>query len=47
MLSCGVTTIVVPPAHVGHWLADLIILAPVLAVGAWIAIASIRDRRRS
>ena len=39
--------IVVPLAHAGHWLADLIVLVPVLAVGIWIAIATIRDRRRS
>jgi hypothetical protein len=47
VLPFAATVIVLPVAHAGHWLADLIILAPVLAVGVWIAIASFRDRRRN
>jgi hypothetical protein len=34
-----------PLAHAGHWLADLIFLAPLLGVGIWLAVAGIRDRR--
>ena len=36
----------VPLAHSGHWLVNLIYVAPVLLVVAWIGINSIRDRRR-
>jgi hypothetical protein len=36
-----------PVAHAGHWLADLIVFAPVLFVAVWLVVASIRDRRRS
>jgi hypothetical protein len=34
----------VPIAHTGHWLANVIMLAPVLGVGIWLAVVSIRDR---
>jgi flagellar biosynthesis/type III secretory pathway M-ring protein FliF/YscJ len=34
------------PAHVGHWLAELMYVAPVLAVVAWISIRSLLDRRQ-
>jgi hypothetical protein len=33
-----------PIAHAGHWLANVIMLAPVLGVGVWLAIVSYRDR---
>ena len=33
-------------AHVGHWLADLLYVAPVLVLVGWIAIRAIIDRRR-
>jgi hypothetical protein len=32
-------------AHVGHWLVNLIYLAPVILIVSWIGITSIRDRR--
>jgi hypothetical protein len=35
-----------PVAHAGHWLAELMYVAPVLAIVVWIAIRSIIDRRR-
>jgi hypothetical protein len=34
-----------PFAHATHWIADLIFLAPLFAVGVWLAVAGIRDRR--
>ena len=37
---------VVPLAHAGHWLAELIYVVPVLAVVGWISVRSILDRRR-
>ena len=33
-------------AHAADWLSSLAFLAPVVAVGAWIAIANRRERRR-
>ena len=33
-------------AHSGHWLTQLIFLAPVVAVVLWVAVATIRARRR-
>jgi hypothetical protein len=35
-----------PIAHAGHWVADLIIFAPVVGVGIWMAVTGIRDRHR-
>lgn len=32
-------------AHVGHWLADLLYVAPVLVVAAWIGGRALLDRR--
>ena len=40
------TDLVLTPAHVGHWLADLLYVAPVLVLVGWIAIRAIIDRRR-
>jgi hypothetical protein len=34
-------------AHPGHWLVDLLTLAPIAAVAAWFLIVAIRARRRS
>ena len=36
----------IPIAHAADLLVDLIYIAPVLLVVAWIGITSIRDRRR-
>jgi hypothetical protein len=33
------------PAHVGHWLADLLYVMPVLVIVVWISIRAIIDRR--
>jgi hypothetical protein len=38
--------VTLPLAHAGHWLAQLLYFAPVLAVGGWIALQSLRDKRR-
>jgi hypothetical protein len=32
--------------HAGHWVADLVLLAPVLLILGWVLIANYRDRRR-
>lgn len=32
-------------AHPGHWLVNLMYVAPVLVIGAWVGIQSLRDRR--
>ena len=37
---------VVPLAHAGHWLPELIYVVPVLAVVGWIGFRSLMDRRR-
>jgi hypothetical protein len=37
---------VTPVAHVGHWLAEVLYLAPVLVVVTWISVKAILDRRR-
>ena len=37
---------VLPLAHAGHVLADLLYVVPVLVVVAWIAIRAIIDRHR-
>ena len=31
-------------AHASHWLSNLIMLAPILGVGVWLAVVGIRDR---
>ena len=33
-------------AHAGHWLADLLFVAPVFLIVGWVLIANLRDRRR-
>ena len=35
------------PAHVGHWLAELMYVMPVLVIVAWISIRAIIDRRHA
>jgi cytochrome c-type biogenesis protein CcmH/NrfF len=35
-----------PVAHAGHWLAGLLYAAPVVVLGAAVAISSWRERRR-
>jgi hypothetical protein len=35
----------VPLAHVGHWLAELMYVMPVLAVVTWIAVRALLDKR--
>ena len=32
-------------AHVGHWLAELMYVMPVLAIVVWISVKAIIDRR--
>jgi len=34
-----------PLAHVGHWLVDLLYVAPLLVLGGIIAVGKLRDRR--
>jgi len=34
-------------AHAGHWLASLLYLVPIVALGAWLALAGWRERRRA
>jgi hypothetical protein len=36
---------IVVPAHAGHWLAELMYVAPVVAIVGWIGVRSILDRR--
>ena len=36
---------ILPLAHVGHWLVSVAYLVPVLAFGAWLAIQWVRGRR--
>lgn len=33
-------------AHAGHWLVNVIYVAPVILIVGWIGITSLRDRRR-
>ena len=33
-------------AHAGHWAESLLILVPTLAFIAWLAVVTVRDRRR-
>lgn len=33
-------------AHTGHWIADLMLLAPAVLVLGWVLIANYRGRRR-
>jgi len=35
-----------PIAHVGHWLADTLYVAPVIIVVGWISVKAIIERRR-
>ena len=36
----------VPLAHSGHWLAQVLYIVPVVAVVGWIAVKSLIDRRK-
>jgi hypothetical protein len=36
-----------PPAHVGHWIAELLYLVPVIVVVGWIVLRALLDRRRA
>jgi hypothetical protein len=36
---------VLPLAHVGHWLANVMYVAPVVLIVAWLAVQAMRDRR--
>ena len=38
--------VVLPFAHAGHWIVDLLTFVPVLVLLLWFVIAAIRDRRR-
>ena len=33
-------------AHAGHWIESVLILVPTLGVIAWLAVVTVRDRRR-
>ena len=33
-------------AHAGHWAESLLILVPTVAFIAWLAVVTVRDRRR-
>ena len=44
--AVGASQMVIPFAHAGHWLADLVVLAPVLGVAVWLIIVSVLDKRR-
>ena len=33
-------------AHTGHWLAELLYVAPVIVIVTWISVKAIIDRRR-
>ena len=35
-----------PVAHLGHWYASLLYVAPVVVLGLWSALHSWRERRR-
>jgi len=35
-----------PLAHAGHWLVDLIYLAPLLALAVALGVGKLRERRR-
>lgn len=37
---------IAPLAHAGHWLAQLLYVAPVIVVVGWIAARAVLDRRR-
>jgi hypothetical protein len=32
-------------AHAGHWLAQLLYVAPVVIIVAWLGVQNLRDRR--
>jgi hypothetical protein len=36
-----------PFAHAGHWIADLMIFVPVIGVAVWLAVTGLLDRRRN
>jgi hypothetical protein len=36
----------VPFAHVGHWTTSILYLAPVVVVVGWLALQSLRAKRR-
>jgi hypothetical protein len=33
-------------AHAGHWLASIAAVVPVVLIGGWILVVTLRDRRR-
>jgi hypothetical protein len=35
-----------PLAHVGHWLAELMYVAPVVVIVGWLSVRALLDRRR-
>lgn len=35
----------VPLAHPGHWLAELLYVAPVIVIAGWIGVRALLDRR--
>jgi hypothetical protein len=35
-----------PLAHAGHWLAELMYVAPVVVIVGWIGVRSLLDRRQ-
>jgi hypothetical protein len=36
----------VPVAHVGHWLAEALYIAPVVVIVGWLSVRALLDRRR-
>jgi hypothetical protein len=37
---------VIPLAHAGHWIAEVIYVVPVVVIVTWISIRALIDRRR-
>jgi hypothetical protein len=33
-------------AHAGHWIGSIAAVIPVIAIAVWIAVVTLRDRRR-
>ena len=36
----------IPLAHAGHWLESVVYLVPIVGFGLWLAVTTIKDRRR-
>jgi hypothetical protein len=36
---------VIVPAHVGHWLVDLLYVAPLIVIAGLLLVGKLRDRR--